>query len=182
MTERLRVWPCTVKQAQKYVRRYHRHLPKVGGAMFACAIGTGPGVKSWGGVGLVGTGAQEWEGTGRAIITRVATKGVANGCSMLYGALARAAKALGYVEVWTYTLPEEPGTSLLASSFVDMGLSDGGEHDRASRPRAPAVRADTKRRWMRVLSDDLAPWPSTRTRKRDRQPDPQLALPFGGAA
>jgi hypothetical protein len=169
----LRVFPCTVKQAESYVRKHHRHLPKVQGAMFAAAIGYGPARALWRGVGLVGTGAQEWEGTGRAIITRIATDGVRDGCSMLYGALCRAAKALGYVEAWTYTLPEEPGTSLRAAGFDDIGLSDGGEWDRESRPRAPAVRADTKRRWRRVLSDQK-PWPSTA--ERQKAADPQLGL------
>lgn len=172
----LRVWPCTVKAAMAYVRAHHRHLPKVGGGMFAAAFGAAP--DQWHGVGLVGCGAQEWEGTGRAIITRVATDKARNACSALYGALSRAAKALGYVEVWTYTLPEEPGTSLRAAGFIDMGLSDGGEHDRPSRPRAPAVRADTKRRWMRPLSD-MKPWPSTA--QRDDEPDAQWEL-FEGAA
>jgi hypothetical protein len=167
----LRVWPCTVKQAAAYVAKHHRHLPGMGGAMFAAALGPEPG--EWWGVGTVGCGAQEWEGTGRAIITRTATDGAHNGCSMLLGALARAAKALGYVEVWTYTLPEEPGTSLRAAGFVDMGFSDGGEHHRESRPRRAAVRPDEKRRWRRVLSD-VEPWPSTAC--REKAADPQLSF------
>lgn len=103
-------------------------------------------------VALAGNGPRVWEGTGRLIITRVATDGARNACSMLYGAMCRAGKALGYREAWTYTLPEEPGTSLRAAGFIDMGLTDGGEHDREKRPRKPAVRPEPKRRWRRVLS------------------------------
>lgn len=90
------------------------------------------------------------------VITRVATDGVPQGCSMLYGALCRAAKALGYREAWTYTLPEEPGISLRAAGFEDMGLTKGGEHDRPSRRRKPAARPDRKRRWRRVLRAEAA--------------------------
>jgi hypothetical protein len=73
---------------------------------------------------------------------------------MLYGAMCRAAKALGYREVWTYTLPEELGTSLRAAGFVDKGLTAGGEWNRPSRARAPAKRPETKRRWLRKLAGD----------------------------
>lgn len=51
----------------------------------------------------------------------------------------------------TYTLPEEPGTSLRAAGFSDQGLTAGGEHSRPSRYRKPALRPDRKRRWMRKL-------------------------------
>ena len=169
----LRVVPCTVKQAARFVSEHHRHLPDVAGGMFACALAEDdPHV--WRGVGIVACGAQEWEGTGRATIVRIATDGVPQGCSMLYGALCRAAKALGYVEAWTYTLPEEPGTSLRAAGFDDMGMSDGGEHSREGRPRKAAVRPDAKKRWRRKLSD-TPPWPKAVV---EPVADPQLGLPF----
>ena len=45
---------------------------------------------------------------------------VPNGNSMLYGAICRAAKALGYDRVITYTLHAESGASLKASGFVNV--------------------------------------------------------------
>ena len=51
-------------------------------------------------------------------ITRVCTLGSENACSRLYGALCRAAKALGWQRVYTYTLVSEPGSSLKAAGFV----------------------------------------------------------------
>ena len=98
------------------------------------------------GVAIAGNPSMVWQGTGRIVISRVATPGHENACSMLYGALCRAAKALGYREVWTYTLPEEAGTSLRAAGFQDMGLTDGGEWSRPSRARNPATRPEPKRR------------------------------------
>lgn len=104
------------------------------------------------GVGIAGNPARTWQGTGRVVLSRVATPGTENACSMIYGALCRAAKALGYREAWTYTLPEEPGASLRAAGFEDRGLTDGGEWDRPSRARRAAVRPEPKRRWVRRLS------------------------------
>ena len=152
----LEIWPITVKQAQLVVARTHRHLKKVQGGLFAVSVvdreamnACKPFIR---GVGIFGNPARVWQGTGRGVVLRCAVdEGVPNACSMIYGALCRAAKALGYREAWTYTLPEEPGTSLRASGFEEMGLTDGGEHGRESRPRAPAVRPDRKRRWRRRL-------------------------------
>jgi hypothetical protein len=88
----------------------------------------------------------------RIVISRVATDGHDNACSALYGALSRAAKALGYREAWTYTLPGELGTSLRAAGFEDKGVTSGGEWDRPSRRRKRAVRSEPKRRWLRRLA------------------------------
>lgn len=145
----LRIAPCTARRAKLYVADQHRHLPRVQGGLFAVGVVDEAGV--YRGVGIAGNPARVWQGTGRVSILRVATDGAPNACSMIYGALCRAAKALGYREVWTYTLPEEPGTSLRAAGFEEQGLSRGGEHDRPSRPRAPAAQPGPKRRWRRVL-------------------------------
>lgn len=144
----MKVVPCTVKAAVRWVATTHRHLPDLQGGLFAAAIADDAG---WHGVAVAGNPPRVWQGTGRFVISRVATDGIGNGCSMLYGAICRAAKALGYSEAWTYTLPEEPGTSLRAAGFTDMGLTDGGEWGRAKRPRNKAVRPEPKRRWRRQL-------------------------------
>jgi len=104
------------------------------------------------GVAIAGNPSRVWQGQAKLVIQRVATQGAENACSALYGALCRAAKALGYREVWTYTLPQEPGTSLRAAGFMDMGLTDGGEWSRPSRARKPALRPEPKRRWLRRLA------------------------------
>lgn len=147
----MRLTPCTVKAAIKWVAEHHRHLRReLAGARFGVALADDSG--QWVGVALVTSGPRVWEGTGRCNIARVCTTGVKNGCSKLYGAVCRAAAALGYSEAWTYTLPEEPGTSLRAAGFEDMGLTEGGEHSREKRPRKPAERPEPKRRWRRRLS------------------------------
>lgn len=144
----LSVEPITVKAAQNFCAEHHRHLPRVQGGLFAAAVVAGGEVR---GVAIAGHPARVWMGTGRLAILRVATDGTRNACSMLYSALCAAGKALGYTEAWTYTLPDEPGTSLRAAGFEFQGFTDGGEHDRPSRRRAPAVRPEPKKRWRRVL-------------------------------
>lgn len=147
----IRVAPITCKrgEALAIVANLHRHLPDLQGGLFAASVVDEAGVIR--GVAVAGNPSRLWQGTGRICITRCATDGTKNACSMLYGALAGAAKRLGYREVWTYTLPEEPGTSLRAAGFTDMGLTDGGEWDRPSRGRNKAKRNEPKRRWVRHL-------------------------------
>lgn len=152
--------PVTGRAAIKWVAETHRHLPKLQGALFAV------GVKRDGelvGVATAGNPARVWQGTGRLVITRCATKPDQPGindhaapvCTMLYSAICRAAKALGYREAWTYTLPGETGVSLLAASFKPMGETKGGEWSRDDRARDKAVCALPKRRWMRQLAQSL---------------------------
>jgi hypothetical protein len=60
-------------------------------------------------------------------VNRCCTDGTRNACTMLYGAATRAAKALGYSRIFTYTLKSEPGTSLKASNWICDGEA-GGTH------------------------------------------------------
>lgn len=50
-------------------------------------------------------------------LSRLASDGTANACSMLYGACARATFALGYRRLITYTLVSESGSSLRAAGY-----------------------------------------------------------------
>lgn len=145
----MKIVPCTVGEAKRRVAEWHRHLPSLQGGLFAAALDVEGEIR---GVAVFGNPPRVWQGTGRGIISRVAVDGARNGCSMLYGALCRAAQALGYLEAWTYTLPDEPGTSLRAAGFEDMGVTRGGEWSRPSRARDAAVRPEPKRRWRRVLN------------------------------
>lgn len=81
-------------------------------------------------------------------ITRVCTDGARNACSFLYGACARAAKALGFARVLTYTEEGEDGASLLAAGFVLVAETDGERSwSSSSRPRPEqAVMFDLPRR------------------------------------
>ena len=69
-------------------------------------------------------------------VNRLCTTGEKNACSMLYAAAARAAKAMGYRKIITYTLDNEPGTSLRAAGWTCMGRAGG---KRWAGQRCPAV-------------------------------------------
>ena len=68
-------------------------------------------------------------------VTRLCTDGTANACSKLYAAAGRAARALGYTRLITYTLPAEGGASLRAAGWRLVGQRGGGNWNRARRPR-----------------------------------------------
>lgn len=85
-------------------------------------------------------------------VNRVCTDGARNACSMLYGAAWRAAKALGFRRLITYTLPEEGGASLRASGWYCVGERGGGTWDRPnnSRPRVDKHPTQVKLLWEAV--------------------------------
>lgn len=82
-----------------------------------------------------------------AEVTRVATDGTRNACSMLYGACWRACRALGWRRLVTYTLDTEPGTSLRAAGWTLVGDAGGGSWSCASRPRVDRHPLQQKLRW-----------------------------------
>jgi hypothetical protein len=83
-------------------------------------------------------------------VTRLATDGHKNACSFLYGCAARAAFALGYARIGTYTLPIEGGASLRAAGWRLMGERGGGSWSRDSRPRDDKAPTETKFLWEKV--------------------------------
>ena len=126
--------PCSIQDARQFIGQHHRHsLPPVSG-LFAVAVALdGKTV----GVGIAGRPVSRVLADGLTVeITRVATNGARNACSMIYGALCRAARALGYKRAVTYTLESEHGASLRASGWVVDGKPRrGGTGTPPSRPR-----------------------------------------------
>lgn len=149
--------PVTVKAAQQWVKAHHRHLPNIQGGLFAASVYLGDVMV---GVAVAGNPARVWQGTGRIAISRCATLPdlpghdghAAPACTMLYGALCRAAKALGYGEAWTYSLEHEDGRSIKAAGFQYQGLSPSSETWKVSRNGRLPVETGRKGRWMRRLN------------------------------
>jgi hypothetical protein len=141
----LELAPISVADANDYVRRHHRHhLPTLGG-LFAVAVALEAEIV---GVAIVGRPVARMSQNGWTCeITRVATDGSHNACSMLYGACWRAARALGYKRLITYTLPEEGGSSLRAAGYKLIGEAGGGSWSRTSRPRIDKHPTQMKLRW-----------------------------------
>jgi hypothetical protein len=80
-------------------------------------------------------------------VNRSCTDGTPNANSMLYGACMRAAFALGYKKVITYTLKSESGASLTAANWKCIGEAGGGSWNRQSRPRVDKQPLQKKLRW-----------------------------------
>jgi len=155
----LRIVPITQRAARAYIDANHRHNRPPRGDFFRVAvIDDGGAIR---GVGQAGRPvARELQDGTTVEITRVGTDGVRNGCSIMYGALCRAAKALGYRRAYTYTLAGEPGSSLRAAGFVeDATLPPRPTWDTPSRRRQQADEHGDKRppgakvRWVRILAD-----------------------------
>lgn len=142
----LRVIPCTLRAARVFVGRHHRHHAAPVGGLFALAVERAGEVV---GVAVVGRPVARGLQDGRtAEVTRVCVlDGARNACSMLYGAAWRAARALGYRRLVTYTLPEESGASLRGVGWRLIGQRGGGSWDRPSRPRTDQHPTQVKLRW-----------------------------------
>lgn len=131
----LRIVPVTLKDAQAFVALHHRHVGKVVGHVCCMAVADETGIR---GVALVGRPvARALQDGFTAEVNRCCTDGAPNACSMLYGACWRAARALGYTRLVTYTRASEPGTSLRAAGWRVVGETSARSSgwDCPSRPR-----------------------------------------------
>lgn len=117
---RLRITPITLRQAQQFVDQRHRHNNPPTGWKFGAGVVAGDAL-----VGVATAGRP----VSREIqkrepltleVNRTCTDGTRNANSMLYGAIWRAAKALGYTRCITYIQGDETGASLKAAGWVKV--------------------------------------------------------------
>jgi hypothetical protein len=141
----LSVVPMTLREARAYVTEHHRHHRAPQGGLFAIGASEGETIV---GVVIVGMPIARMLADGWTVeVTRLASDGSKNVCSMLYRAAWRAARAMGYRRLVTYILETEPGTSLKAAGFVCIGTTDGGSWSRVGRPRVDLHPMQPKLRW-----------------------------------
>lgn len=143
----LTVTPISLRDANAFVAAHHRHHRPARGCKFCVGV-SDAGVLV--GVAVVGRPVARGLDDGWTLeVNRVCTTGERNACSLLYGAAWRAARALGYRRVVTYTLPEEGGASLRGAGWRLIGECGGGNWNTPARPRLDtevAIRV-TKHRW-----------------------------------
>lgn len=156
---RAEIVPLTLAEARRYVAEHHRHNEPPQGHRFSIGLRRDGELV---GVVIAGHPQARKADDGLTIeLLRLTTEGDRNACSRLYGAACRAAAAMGYRKVITYTLAEEPGTSLRASGFTEdahLEAHDGWKHTDGPRsaelPRLwgpPKMPTGPKIRWARVL-------------------------------
>ena len=115
--------PIELRDANAFVERLHRHHKPVVGHRFS--------ISAWNdetlhGIAIVGRPvARHYLPLEVVEVTRLCTDGTRNACSILYAAAARAARAMGYLRIQTYTLFDEPGVSLRAAGWECEGEQEG---------------------------------------------------------
>jgi hypothetical protein len=122
----LGIVPVSFADAAAFVTAWHRHHPAPVGHKFSIGLADGDELV---GVAMVGRPVARHfdDGVTLEVNRTCLAEDVANGNSMLYGAAWRAAKALGYRRLITYTQQGESGTSLKAAGWVVVA-------ERAARP------------------------------------------------
>lgn len=111
----MKVGPITFKAACAFVARLHRHNKPPRGHKFSIGLYDDERLV---GVAMAGRPIARLFDNGTTLeVNRTCTDGTANANSMLYGAVWRAAKAMGYLRCVTYTVEGEPGTSLRAAGW-----------------------------------------------------------------
>jgi len=150
--------PLTQTQARAFVAAHHRHSRVPRGDVIRVGLAVDGQLV---GVATAGRPVAAVLDDGRTLeVTRVCTLGTTNACSRLHGAIGRAAAALGYRTLITYTLEAEPGASLRASGYrLDATLEERDWSTQSGRDRyqqnllgeriTPPGR---KLRWRRTLA------------------------------
>ncbi|MGO9306999.1 MAG: XF1762 family protein [Candidatus Korobacteraceae bacterium] len=115
---KMEVRPLTFKAACQFVKALHRHNKPPVGHKFSIGLYRGETLV---GVGMVSRPVARYFDNGVTLeVSRTCTDGTMNANSMLYGALWRAGKAMGYRRIITYTQEGESGASLKAAGFVKV--------------------------------------------------------------
>lgn len=146
----LEIRPCDFQTAKRFVADNHRHNKPPIGHKFSIACYDGDRLC---GVAMVGRPIGRYLDDGLTLeVNRCCTDGTKNACSILYGAAWRAAKALGYKRIVTYTRESENGASLRASNWLCEGKA-GGTHWTGKRYAQVEIELDEKKiRWVKEVS------------------------------
>lgn len=131
----LHLVPVRFREAATFVGQWHRHHRPPIGQIFAVGAADQEGVLR--AVVIVGRPLSRHLDNGMTLeVTRTCSDGSRNANSLLYGAAWRAAKALGYTRLITYTQAGESGSSLRGAGWkIVAQRPPRSGWDRPSRPR-----------------------------------------------
>lgn len=141
--------PLTLREANTWVERHHRHSVPPRGMKFAIGAARDNDIV---GVAIVGRPVARRADTGFvAEVLRVCTRtddpAGRNACSFLYAACWRACRAMGYRRLITYTRTDEEGTSLRAAGWRVVGEVSKRSWNTPSRPRVDRDERQERLRW-----------------------------------
>ena len=122
----MEVRPITLRKANGFVVKFHRHHKEVVGAKFAIGLFCENEMQ---GVAICGrpVGRKLDDGLTIEVVRLCVIEGLQNACSKLYAACSRIAKEMGYKKIISYILASEPGISLKASGWVLEADNVGGK-------------------------------------------------------
>ena len=142
------VTPIRLDEANEFVAQHHRHHKPVPGAKFCVAVSRADIVC---GVAIVGRPISRHLDDGWTLeVNRCCTDGTRNACSMLYATSWKAARAMGYTSLITYTMEQEGGASLRGAGWRCLGKATskiGQGWDTPSRPRVDTHPLQQKLKW-----------------------------------
>ncbi|WP_295198756.1 XF1762 family protein [uncultured Brevundimonas sp.] len=132
--------------AASFVAEHHRHHTPPVGHLFSIGAFVGDDLI---GVAIVGRPVARHRDDGlTAEVTRLCVvDGARNVPSFLLGKCARAALALGFRRIGTYTLAREAGTSLRAAGWVVVAHVEGRSWNTPSRRRSDKHPTENKLLW-----------------------------------
>lgn len=147
----LKIKPIDFKTAAKYVDENHRHHSRPVGHKFSIACWDDDRLC---GVAMVGRPVSRYLDDGETLeINRLCTDGTKNACSKLYASAWRAAEAMGYQRIITYTLESEPGTSLRAAGWTCLGRAGGKKWTGKRSGKTPNYPEEYKLKWIKEQSE-----------------------------
>ena len=143
--------PVSLAQANEFVRQHHRHHKPVAGHKFSIGCAENERLCA---VAIVGRPVSRYLDDGFTLeVNRLCSDGTKNACSILYAAAARAARAMGYHKIVTYTLDTESGASLRAAGWTNAGLAGGKAWTGSRRPAQSLYPAQMKYRYEKRLNE-----------------------------
>lgn len=152
----LELVPVSIREARAFVARHHRtHRKKRIIARFAAGVARDERIVA---VAITGNPkAKHLQDGWTAEVVRVCSidtrpegEHASCACSMLYAASWRAARALGYRRIVTYTGQDEGGASLRGAGWTVIAETKGGSWSRRERPRVDEHPTQGKLRWERA--------------------------------
>lgn len=154
----LRVLEIELRVANHFVAQYHRHHKPDKRHKFSLGCLDSEGLLR--GVAICGRPKGRWapeKANTTLEVTRVATDGKRNACSILYGAARREAIKRGFRECITYTRADEPGTSLRAAGWKEVAKIRGRHWDTPTRRRKDSTEVIDRVRWHAPMPGGSSP-------------------------
>ena len=161
----LTIIPLDLSEANGAIQKWHRHHKPAVGHRFSLGCINNDGE-------LVGVAicsrpiARRTDQKFVLEITRLATDGTFNACSILLGAAAKTAKILGYAKIQTTTLQKESGSSLKAVGWEYKESSHNGSGWN-TRDRNVDCTYEKKIKWWKDLNPKPEIMPISKYKKNE---------------